>query len=1143
MTQEEKEKAVKSEVALKEEGMLGFWSENNIFTKTLEKESPKGEFIFFEGPPTANAKPALHHLISRAFKDIIPRYKTMQGFHVPRKAGWDTHGLPVELQIEKKLGLTSKKDIERYGVEAFNKACKDSVFEYISEWEKFTDRIGYWVDKKSAYYTFDTNYIESVWNILKTVNDKELLYKDYKVLPWCPRCGTALSSHELAQGYQDDKDLSVIAKFRIKGVDNGYFLAWTTTPWTLPGNVALAVGNDIDYVEVKVGNEILVLAKDLLHKVQGEYEILAEHKGSEMVGMEYEPLYPYFAEKFSSKNSEAFEKSYKVYAADFVTTTDGTGIVHTAVMYGQEDFELGTAIGLPKYHLVKEDGHFLEEMGFLSNRFVKDEEVAIDIIKDLAGRGLLFKKEKYEHSYPHCWRCKTALIYYARDSWYIRMSSLRNELVKENEGIKWEPEHIQEGRFGEWLKEIKDWAISRERYWGTPLPIWEGKEGERVILGSVADLKKHIRSNNNTYFVVRHGEAENNAQSVCSSQIDDAYKLTPKGEEQSVATAESLKAKKIDVVFVSPFIRTKRTADIIAERLGISKDDIIVDDRLRELDFGDFNGKPFQDYVDYDREHIKNFSDKLPNGESYQDAKNRMGEFLYEIDTKYADKNILLVTHGIALEVLRPAAEGMNALDSHIFLDTLDPKNGEISEFSFVPLPHNSHYEIDLHRPYIDEVELVNEKGEPLKRVKEVMDVWFDSGSMPFAQDHYPFKTQKIGYPADFISEAIDQTRGWFYTLHAIGTLMGKGKAYKNVICLGHILDKEGKKMSKSIGNILDPWDLMNTYGVDAIRLWMYTVNSPGDSKNFDEKTVDEIVKKVFNPITNIAVFYEMYKDDSIQPHDKSQHVLDRWILSRLNQVIEEGTRKLDEFKVFESARLVKDFVSDFSTWYVRRSRERFKSEDAQEKNDALSTTRFVLLELAKYMAPFTPFFAEEVYQKIKGLNDLESVHLCSWPTGGASDTELLQKMEESRRVVSSALELRQKAGHKVRQPLAKLSIPNDLSSEFLDIVMDEVNIKTVVVVAGDVKLDAELTEELKQEGIARDVIRAIQDARKKEDLFPSDRIRITICASENVKSILEAHKEMVQTPTQVDAIEYSEEKQAHEVPLEGEVVSITLQR
>ena len=488
--------AEKSERAQNEEKILEFWQENNIFEKSLKKESPQGEFVFYEGPPTANGRPGIHHLLSRAFKDVIPRYKTMRGFHVRRKAGWDTHGLPVELEVERELGLKSKKEIEEYGIAKFNEKCKQSVWKYKTEWENFTERIGFWLDQENPYVTYYPEYIETLWWIVKQVYEKKLLYKDYKVVPWCPRCGTGLSSHELAQGYQDVKDLSVYTKFKLKNEKNTYVLAWTTTPWTLPGNVALAVGENIDYVKIKTSKsseaskssksskssgEFLILAKERLSLIEGEYEIVEKMKGKDLIGLQYEPLYNFVGENISGPEKDKIKNAYKIYGADFVTTEEGTGVVHTAVMYGQDDFELGNKVGLPKYHLVNVDGTFKKEAGFLAGRFVRDEETAVEIIKDLAKRGLLYKKEKYTHSYPHCWRCKTPLIYFARDSWYIRMSSLRDKLIEVNNGIHWEPEHIKEGRFGEWLREVKDWAISRERYWGTPLPIWQCQIGKSQI--------------------------------------------------------------------------------------------------------------------------------------------------------------------------------------------------------------------------------------------------------------------------------------------------------------------------------------------------------------------------------------------------------------------------------------------------------------------------------------------------------------------------------------------------------------------------------------------------------------------------------------------------------------------------------------
>jgi isoleucyl-tRNA synthetase len=811
----------KSEIAEREEKVLEFWKENKIFEKSLEKESKKGDFVFYEGPPTANAKPALHHLEARAFKDIVPRYKTMQGFHVPRKGGWDTHGLPVELQVEKKLGLQSKKDIEKYGVAEFNKECKESVFEYIGEWEKFTDRIGYWVDKENAYYTFNPSYIEAVWNVLKKVNDEKLLYKDYKVVPWCPRCGTALSSHELAQGYQDDKDLSVTVKFKVVGQENTYLLAWTTTPWTLPGNVALAVGEDIDYVKVKVGDDVLILAKNRIEILGTEHELVGGIKGKDLVGLKYESLYSFSKEKFGDKNPGAFEKAYQVYPANFVNTEDGTGIVHTAVMYGQDDFELGTKVGLPKFHLVKEDGHFFEEMDSLSNRFVKDEDVAVDIIKDLAHRNLLFKKEKYEHSYPHCWRCKTPLIYYARDSWYIRMSELRDKLVKENEKINWVPAHIKEGRFGEWLREIKDWAISRERYWGTPLSIWQNEKAENFVLGSIDELKTHTKKSGNKYFTLRHGEAEQNLQDIINSDPKNVYHLTEKGKKQVEEVAKKLKSQKIDLIITSPFTRCKETAEIVKKVLGLDENVIMVEERLGEFKKGeDFEGKSWGEYWKLFNNMRERFEKAPDGGENLFDLNKRVGELLYEIESQHQNKNILFVSHEGPIAAMHMVSEGASFEKSIKLKEdgTYNSDFADLKNLDFMPLPHNENYELDLHKPYIDQVELVDGNRNKLTRVKEVMDVWFDSGAMPFAQDGLS-NQKKMLYPADFIAEAIDQTRGWFYTLHAIGVLMNRGKAYKNVVCLGHILDAEGKKMSKSVGNIVDPNEMMDKYGVDALRM------------------------------------------------------------------------------------------------------------------------------------------------------------------------------------------------------------------------------------------------------------------------------------------------------------------------------------
>ncbi|MBP6884050.1 MAG: class I tRNA ligase family protein [Candidatus Pacebacteria bacterium] len=1128
----------KSDGALREEKILEFWRANKIFEKSVKEREGEKEFIFYEGPPTANGKPGIHHLEARAFKDAIPRYKTMRGYHVRRKGGWDTHGLPVELQVEKKLGLNSKKAIEEYGIAKFNKECKGSVWEYLESWNKFTERIGYWVDQENPYVTYENNYIESVWNVIKQVDKQKLLYKDYKVVPWCTRCGTALSSHELAQGYEEVKDLSIYAKFKIVGFPNAYFLAWTTTPWTLPANVALAVGKDIDYVEAKVGEEILVLAKERLSVLPEGYEVIAEHKGKEMEGMQYEPIFPYFKDNIPETEKSKMDKAFKIHTADFVNTTDGTGIVHTAVMYGQDDFELGTKIGLPKYHLVDGEGKFIKGTGFLEGRYVREVNadgkptLAVDVVDDLKKRNLFFKQENYKHSYPHCWRCHTALIYYARDSWYIRMSDpkIKKELISENKNINWEPEYTRDGRFGEWLREIKDWAISRERYWGTPLPVWNcDKCDKKHVIGGLEDLKKNVAKSGNKYFVMRHGEAENNAQNIYSSDRN-TFHLTEKGKEQVMKTVATLKKQKITKIYCSPFLRTKETAEIVCEQIGFPFEKVIYDDRIRELEFGDFSGRSVQDYWDYMKDKTWEFDTPVPGGESFQDGKNRIGDFVYEINEQNKDEQILIISHGLAVEMVPAVIEAADKKRSlEVFHLNMRNKTAELhKQHEFVPLPHNENYELDFHRPYIDEVKLVCECGGNAVRTKEVMDVWLDSGTMPFSQDHYPFENKKWvegkGYPADYISEAIDQTRGWFYTLHAVGVLMGRGKAFKNVICLGHILDANGKKMSKSIGNVVDPWEATDKYGVDTLRLWMYSVNQPGESKNFDEKTVALLNQQFFGLLYNVLAFYELYRDQNLENNKtpKSKNILDQWILSRLDEVIKLSTENLDKYKLLEPTRAMKEFIGDLSTWYLRRSRERIKDGDAEAKQ----TLYFVLKTLAKLMAPFAPFSAEDIWLKLKTGKDEESVHLAEWPKGDKVNAGIIENMKVVREYVTLGLEARQKAKIQVRQPLAKLEVKNSaLSKEYVELIKDELNVKAVVQnknLEGEVSLNIEITEDLKQEGNYRELLRGVQDMRKKMGLTPSDVIVLSVETDEAGKNLIQKfEKEMKKTAT-VSKIEFN---------------------
>ena len=1130
----------KSDVAVREEQVLEFWREKNIFEKSLEQSEGKKEFIFYEGPPTANGAPGIHHLEARAFKDVIPRYKTMQGYHVRRKGGWDTQGLPVELQVEKKLGLNSKKAIEEYGIAKFNQDCKESVWEYLDIWNKFTKRIGFWVDQDNPYVTYHNEFIESVWNIIKKVNEQDLLYKDYKVVPWCPRCGTALSSHELAQGYENVKDLSVYVKFKVRGQENVYILAWTTTPWTLPGNVALAVGKDIIYVKIKVGDEIFILAKARLSIITEPYDILEEVEGKDLVGLEYEPLYPFLQNTISKNEKPKLEKAYKVYQANFVTTEDGTGVVHTAVMYGQDDFVLGTEIGLPKHHLVGLDGKFLSGTGIFEGRFVKDEEVAVDIIKDLAGRGFLLKKEKYEHSYPHCWRCHTALIYYARDSWYIKMSDTRvkKELISENKKINWEPAHIRDGRFGEWLREIKDWAISRERYWGTPLPIWEcGKCKKKNVIGSVEELQNKTQKSGNSYFLMRHGETDTNLKNLVSTTIGSGSHLTEKGKNETVVVGELLKKEGVDIVFISPFNRTKETAEIIKDILNLKDENIIVDERLGEIKVHSYEGKNWMEYHN-DFPKTSEYFDKAKDGdESYKDVKIRTTNFLFEIEAKYKNKKILIITHGGPAWLMVASAKMLNIKNTFALIQDkkgfLYLKNSEVQKLPFTPFPHDQFENFDLHRPYIDEVSLVCSCGGDLIRIKEVMDVWFDSGAMPFAQDHYPFENKKwidgAGYPADYICEAVDQTRGWFYTLHAVGVLMRRGKAYKNVICLGHLLDAKGKKMSKSIGNVVDPWIMMEKYGVDTLRLWMYSINQPGESKNFDEKTVALLYQQVLGLLYNVLAFYELYRDKNIEKNSKpkSKNILDQWILARLDELIEMTTKNLDDYKLLEPTRATRDFIGDLSTWYLRRSRDRVKEGDIEAKQ----TLYFILKTLAKIMAPFAPFTAEDIWLKLKTKNDKESVHLEVWPKKKFTISlfsklnQILENMKLVRKIVTLGLEARQKAGIKVRQPLAKLEVKDSkLNNKYLKLIKEELNVKEIIIAKNineNILLDIQITPELKQEGDYRELVRFLQDMRKKMSLTPSDVVSLVFETNNEGKKLIEKFETDMKKTVLVSKIEF----------------------
>ncbi len=846
----------------REKEVLQFWKDNKVFEKNQDLNQGNREFTFYDGPPTANGKPHIGHILTRVIKDIIPRYHVMKGDHCLRKAGWDTHGLPVELEVEKLLGIDGKQEIEKYGIEPFIKQCKESVWKYKGEWEKMSDRVGYWADMENPYVTYDDNYIESVWWAVKTIAEKGLLYKGYKIVPYCPRCGTALSSHEVAQGYKDVKEISVSVRFKIKGRDNAYFLAWTTTPWTLPSNVCLCMNANEDYAEIKAQDgKIYILAKALVDKYFEEYETLSVKKGSEYEWAEYEPLF-----SFTADAVEKNKKAFVVVTDDYVTMQDGTGIVHNAPAFGEDDARVCQKYDIAFVNLVDTAGKMTEQAGKYAGLFVKDADK--EIIKDLKENGMLFAEIPFEHSYPFCWRCDTPLIYYARQSWFIKMTAVKDRLIAANQSVNWIPETIKNGRMGNFLENVIDWGISRERYWGTPLPVWVcNKCGKVHVIGSKAELKQ-----------------------LC----------------------------KID---------------------------------------GD----------------------------------------------------------------------------------------------------------IELHRPYIDECTFECECGGTFVRESEVMDCWFDSGSMPFAQHHYPFENKELfesHFPADFISEAIDQTRGWFYTLLAISTLLFDKAPFKNCIVLGHVNDKNGIKMSKHKGNVVDPWSILDKQGADAVRWYFYTGSAPWLPSRFYEEAVSEAQRKFMGTLWNTYAFFVLYADiDKYNPanyklEDCSLTLMDKWVLSKLNTLVKTVDKGLAEYNIFDSARALSAFTDDLSNWYVRRGRERYWGHDMTDDKIAAYTTLYtVLVTMAKISAPFTPFMAESIYQNLvpNFFKDAPmSVHLCSFPQ--VDESAIDQKLEEGMQNVLDIVVLgracRNTSNIKNRQPLSKIFVcserTTELSEGLLNIAKDELNVKDV---------------------------------------------------------------------------------------------------
>jgi isoleucyl-tRNA synthetase len=931
-----------------ERQLMARWKDEKTFEQSLELRRGRPRFVFYEGPPTANGKPATHHILARAFKDLFGRYKTMKGFYVERKAGWDTHGLPVEIEVEKKLKISGKFEIENeIGVERFNELCRASVHEYVTDWVAFSERMAFWQDYDAAYWTLTSDYIQSVWWALSEMWKQGLVYKGFRVAPYCSRCATPLSSHELAQGYRDNvPDPSVFIRFRLKKDPTTSILAWTTTPWTLPGNVALAVDEDIAYVKVRQGAENLILAEARLGVLDGEFSVIEHMKGSALVGLDYEPLFPYSIPDQG--------RAHFVVDADFVSTEEGTGVVHTSALYGVDDLRLCQEKGIPFRHTVGLDGKFLPYVEKFAGLHVKEADPVI--LDDLKARGLLYKAGTILHTYPECWRCHTPLIYYALDSWYVRTTDRKAELIANNAATNWVPAHIKTGRMGDWLENNVDWAISRSRYWGTPLPFW-----------------------------------------VCEGC----------GEQRCVSSAA-------------------------------------------EIGLGD---------------------------------------------------------------------------------------------------------DADLHRPYIDTVTIPCEKcGGVMRRVPEVLDTWFDSGSMPFAQRGHPRHGRQQfeeTFPADFISEAMDQTRGWFYSLLAISTLLFKQNAYRNVICLGLVVDPKGKKASKSRGNVLDPNYLFDNFGSDAVRWYFFTSAPVGENYRTGDAALKETVQQFFIPLWNCYSFFVTYaRLDGFDPNQPAvplgeRHVLDRWLLSRLAGLTESVTDGMDRYDANEPARRIQKFVDELSNWYIRRSRRRFwKSQSDRDKLAAYQTLHEVLTTVCRLMAPFTPFVADSMY---RNLSDGRSVHLVDFP-GALSylDSPIEADMARARQAVEAGLAARDAARLKVRQPLAGIALTGEpLPDEIGAIVRDELNVKSLTFGATEVRLDTQITEELRLEGLAREVVRVIQDRRKKIGLNVEDRIDTRYDADGMLVRAIKHHADYIKNETLSVTLEPGRDDafNGEQMMLEGEQIWIGLRR
>ena len=1097
-----------------ESQVLKFWEEARIFEKTIEQKKGKKTFSFYDGPPFATGLPHYGHILATAIKDAVTRFWTMKGYKVERRVGWDCHGLPIENLIEKELKLKDKKAIESFGIENFNNACKAAVFRSVNDFQKTLKRVGRWADYSNSYSTLDNSYIESVWWVFKQLWDGGFIYSDYRVSPYCPRCGTSLSNFEVSQGYKNTTDPAIFIKFRLKNEPDNiptYFVAWTTTPWTLTANAALAVKKDIDYSFVLrkngKGKERLILANDRISAAGlSNATIEKTVKGKELKGMEYIPLFSFV---------KPDKKAHIVILADFVSMEDGSGIVHMAPAFGADDMEEARKNDIPIILTVNKEGKFIDEVAPWAGQFVKKADEKI--IEYLRTEGALLKQETTDHQYPFCWRCDSPLLYYPIDNWYVAVTKIKNQLVENNKKIRWVPSHLKEGRFGKWLADARDWVISRDRFWGAPIPVWKCIDCDtHTAVGSLAELAK-ISVSNNKYFLMRHGEADSNVLNIVSSLPEKTIiGLTSKGKKQALKTAEALKIKKIDFIIASPLQRAIETAKIVADYCGLQYE---IDNRLAEYNFGSMNGKPVEEFEAFVGGAQGKFTNSSEGGETLVAARERMLDLIKELETKYANKKILLVGHRDPLWALEGAMQGIERQKFIEKEDEMPLETGEWKEskFGWVPLDKNG--ELDMHRPYIDEVGARCSKcGGKAIREKQVFDCWFESGAMPYASWHYPFENKKKVediFPADFIAEGLDQTRGWFYTLHVLATALtarkselGKNQpAFKNVIVNGLILDEFGRKLSKKLRNYTEPEILFEKTGADALRYFLLSSTSIGEDYRFADKGVVEAKTKISERLLNSYNFFAMYADAKQRvkgyKDPAKESILDSWIKARIKQTVAEINSNMEKYELTQATRPIADLLDDLSNWYIRRSRTRLQRPESVSDFYAASKTLYdALIVITKIMAPFTPFIAEAVYKSLT--DEEESVHLTKWPNPGKltkKEKSLIDTMVFARIVASQILAQRAEKGIKVKQPLASYKTAvKELANqtEILALIADEANVKKVIYDASTPEegvLDTEITGELREEGTLREITRLIQDMRQKAGLKPKAKAAFHIFA------------------------------------------------